>query len=62
MSNLSDIEARIISAATALDPTSPVVKIIEMILVTAKDPNAVNIIADVELIIGLIKQYLASKT
>lgn len=53
---MTNVAQEIVTAANAVAPNAPAVEVATAVVQTAIDPSPSNILADIELIVGLIKQ------
>lgn len=59
---MNTLETDILNAATQAAPSAPAVELTEAAISTAANPSPSNIISDVELVIGLVKQLKTALT
>lgn len=54
------VEKEILAAATEVAPSNPVVEVANAVVDTAANPSSANILADLELLISLIRRFKAN--
>jgi len=53
---MSNTLENVVNAANEIDPNAPIVQAAEAVVKTIEDPSPANLLNDVELAIGLVKQ------
>lgn len=54
---MNELESNVVQAVEQAAPQSPAVEMADAALKTASNPNASNILADVELAVSLVKEF-----
>jgi len=57
---MNTIETEIVNAANEIAPNAPIVEAAVAVATTIADPTPVNILADLELALALVKQFKAN--
>jgi hypothetical protein len=57
--SMNTIEKEVLAAATTVAPDAPAIQVANAAIATAANPSAANILADLELVIALVKKFKA---